>query len=43
MFIKVHNLELLKKSIQITIIENSINIKTQAYVAITTRSSLAFI
>ena len=43
MFIMVHDLELLKKSINITVTENFLNIKMQAYVTITSRSSLAFI
>lgn len=43
MFIMVHDLELLKKFMKITVIRNSINIKTQAYDIVTTRSSLAFI
>lgn len=42
MFIMVHDLESLKKSIKITV-GISINVKTQAYVTVTARSSLAFI
>ena len=35
MFIMVHDLESLKKSINITVTENFLNIKMQAYVTIT--------